>query len=140
MSWFSSMTGRWRNPLRTMRSSASVALVSVRAHRGFLVMISAMVMLAAFWPAPTTRKARSFAVKMPEILSSSSVTSTQSSRLAAMSWAASETVVAGLIWRAGLGLRARTVPGGALREWRARLARWCFFLERSLSSFLRMAL
>ena len=31
MSWFSSMTGRWRNPLRTMRSRASVALVSVVA-------------------------------------------------------------------------------------------------------------
>lgn len=44
----------------------------------------------------------------------------------------------GLICRAGLGFRARTVPGGALRVCRARPDR-CFFLERSLSSLRRMA-
>lgn len=78
------MTGKCLKPFRTMRSNASVALVSVFAHSGFFVMISAIVTLFAFRLAPTTRKAKSFAVKIPAILSSSSVTSTQSSRFAAI--------------------------------------------------------
>lgn len=138
MSWFSSITGRCRNPFLTIRSRASVALVSVLAHSGFLVMISEMVTSLALMPAPTTRKAKSLAVNIPAILSSSSVTSTQSSRFAAISCAASATVVFGLIWRAWLGLRARTVPGGAFLVCRARGAP-PFFLLRSASSLFRMA-
>lgn len=121
-----------------MRSRASVALVSVFAHRGFLVMISSMVTFCAFFPPPTTRNAKSFAVKIPATWSSSSVTKTQSSLLAAMSCAASATDVEAEIWSAGLGFRARTVPGGALRVGRTRPAGF-FFLFRSVSILRRMA-
>ena len=101
-------------------------------------MISDMVTSRALMPAPTTRNAKSLAVNIPAIRSSSSVTRTQSSLLAAMSCAASATVVFGLIWRAWLGFRARTVPGGALRVCRARGA-FPFFLLRSASIFFLMA-
>lgn len=47
-------------------------------------------------------------------------------------------MVLGLICRAGLGLRARTVPGGALRTERAR-ACVCFRLLRSFSALRRIA-
>lgn len=57
-----------------------------------------------------TRYARSFAVKIPLKPSSSSTTRTQSVRLAAHSWLASATVMFSGTVKAGLGLRAATVP------------------------------
>ena len=133
------MTGKCLNPLRTIRSRASVALVSVLAHSGFLVMISATETSRAFRPIPTTRNARSLAVKIPEMRSLSSVTNTQSSLLAAISWAASAILMVGLIWRAWLGFSASTVPGGALREL-LDFAGAFLFLLRSASILRRMAL
>ena len=61
-------------------------------------------------PSPTTLKARSFAVKMPQRCSSSSTTSTQSVLLAAQSCDASATDICCGTVKAGVGRSAETVP------------------------------
>lgn len=121
-----------------MSCRASVALVVSRVTIGLLVMIALTgVVLGSspsavtynaddqqhrtnFCPIKRTRNARSFAVNMPLRPSSSSTTSTQSLRLAAHSWLASDTVIDSGTVSAGLGRSAATVPLAAAFPLRGR--------------------
>ncbi len=101
---------RCRNPRATIVLRASVAEVSFFTHIGFLVIIVATVVVLASKPSPTTRKAKSLAVNIPDKCSSLSITSTQSARLAAISCDASTTKALSLTVNACDGLSDATVP------------------------------
>src|SRR5205823_1754275 len=86
--------------------------VSSFIHIGSFVIICFIMVVLGFKSLPTTLKAKSLAVNIPDKASSSSVTKTQSTRFAAISCDASITKVLSLIVKAGDGFSELTVSFG----------------------------